>query len=516
MSYLVLARKFRPQSFDEVVAQQHITDTLKNAIEKDRLAHAYLFCGPRGTGKTTTARIVAKCLNCQSFDSPTATPCGTCQSCVSIAQGNSPDVYEIDGASNRGIAEIQSLRESVQYAPQGRNKVFIIDEVHMLTKEAFNALLKTLEEPPRYVTFIFATTEPQKLPATIISRCQRYDFRRIPGNRIAEHIAKLAENEGLKLDSDASALIAHRADGGLRDSLSLLDQILAYSPKGELSADEVARILGILPLDAFDKIAEQILERNPVGALQELDRLLESGIDIAQVGDGLSEHFHGALKFSIGAEKEDLGEKEREIYTRIADEFPPEDLLRISKILVDMQSRLKYAAQPRYLFEESLIYLTNLETTASIRRAISRIDSGEYTAPQRVSAPKSSRPAQDDIEEPDEPEDNSPQGRLVREFAATRGEGKAEWISEAEVIPDEGRIILKFPHKLEYQVTKILNIKENLDALREAAEKIYGSNTAVKLIVEDPAEESKPKGDSGNDIPDQVMGLLKEFDAKLD
>lgn len=515
MSYLVLARKFRPQTFDEVVAQQHITDTLKNAIEKDRLAHAYLFCGPRGTGKTTTARIVAKCLNCQSFDSPTATPCGTCQSCVSIAQGNSPDVYEIDGASNRGIAEIQSLRESVQYAPQGRNKVYIIDEVHMLTKEAFNALLKTLEEPPRYVTFIFATTEPQKLPATIISRCQRYDFRRIPGNRIAEHIAQLAENEGLKLDSDASALIAHRADGGLRDSLSLLDQILAYSPKGELSADEVARILGILPLDAFDKIAEQILERNPVGALHELDRLLESGIDIAQVGDGLSEHFHGALKFSIGAEKEDLGEKEKEIYSRIADEFPPEDLLRISKILVDMQSRLKYAAQPRYLFEESLIYLTNLETTASIRRAISRIDSGEYTAPRRASAPKASAPMDDD-EEPAEPEDNSPKGRLVREFSAKRGEGKADWVSESEVILDEGRIILKFPHKYEYQVTNILNIKENLDALREAAEKVYGPNTAVKLIVEDSSEKQTTEKESGNGVPTQVMGLLEKFDAKLD
>lgn len=515
MSYLVLARKFRPQTFEEVVAQQHITDTLKSAIEKDRLAHAYLFCGPRGTGKTTTARIVAKCLNCLSFDGPTSTPCGTCHSCVSIAQGNSPDVIEIDGASNRGIDEIQSLRESIQYAPQGRNKVYIIDEVHMLTTQAFNALLKTLEEPPGYVTFVFATTEPQKLPATIISRCQRYDFRRIPGNQIAKHISKLAEQEGLQLDDEAAILIAHRADGGLRDSLSLLDQILAYSPKGSLTADEVAQVLGILPLDAFDHIAEKILEKDPVGAISELDRLLESGIDIGQVADGLTEHFHGALKFSLGVEPEEIGEKEKEVYSRISDEILPEDLLRIARMLTQLQSRLKSASQPRYLFEETLVYLTNMENTASIRQALKKVASGDYTPPaEKRSKKKVSEP--EEIDEPEESVDDSPKGRLIREFAAKRGDGKAEWIREADLIPDEGRIVIKFPHKFEYQVNNILIIKENLDALKEAAEKVYGDNTDVKLLVDEKPEKTQPKPKSRRNIPDRVMSILESFDAKLD
>jgi len=371
MSYLVLARKCRPQTFDEVVAQGHITDTLKSALEKDRLAHAYLFCGPRGTGKTTTARILAKALNCESSDKPTSTPCGKCGSCIAIAGGHSPDVLEIDGASNRGIAEIQALRERVQYAPAGRYKIFIIDEVHMLTKEAFNALLKTLEEPPSYITFIFATTEPQKLPPTITSRCQRFDFRRIPSTQITEQIVAISREEGLLLSEDAAALIAHRADGSLRDSLSLLDQILAYSPKGELSVEEVARILGILPIDAFRSIADKVVNRDPAGAVRELDSLLESGIDIGQVAEGLVEHFHGAVMGAIGALPEDIGEKQSAAYNELAESVATEDLLRIAKLSADIQAKIKTAPQPRFLFEEMLIYLCSFDKTTDVRAVLS-------------------------------------------------------------------------------------------------------------------------------------------------
>jgi len=520
MSYLVLARKFRPQTFDEVVAQQHVTDTISNAIEKERLAHAYLFCGPRGTGKTTTARILAKCLNCTSFDKPTIQPCGKCDSCVTIAAGNSADVLEIDGASNRGIAEIQSLRESVQYAPQGRYKVYIIDEVHMLTKEAFNALLKTLEEPPSHVTFIFATTEPQKLPATIISRCQRYDFRRIPASQIAMQISALAEKEGLSLSDEAAALIAHRADGGLRDSLSLLDQILAYSPKGSLSTDEAARILGILPLDAFDQIAEKIADRDAAGAIIELDRLLESGIDIAQVAEGLIEHFHGALMTSIGAPPDGIGEKEAAIYKKIAEALPPEDLLRIAKLNSELRVKLKSATQPRYLFEEMLVYLSNMDSTVSIRQAITRAPNSGTSAPQRPKAMQTSQ--RDDLEEESEEseiDDATDKGRLVKEFAAKHGESKADWVREAELIIDEKRIVLKFPHRLEFQVSNILMRRDNVDALREAAGIVFGEKMEVKLLIEDAPEDANPADKSekpGKQIPENVKLILDAFDAKLE
>ncbi|MGD0650193.1 MAG: DNA polymerase III subunit gamma/tau [Verrucomicrobiia bacterium] len=230
--YQVLARKWRPQQFDDVVGQEHVTTTLKNAIEQNRLAHAYLFVGPRGIGKTSTARIFAKALNC--VKGPTTTPCDKCDNCKEIMAGNSLDVLEIDGASNRGIDEVRELRDTCRYAPaRGRFKIYIIDEVHMLTKEAFNALLKTLEEPPPHVKFFFATTEPHKLPQTVLSRCQRFDFRRIPITDLVKTIKGIAEKENLEIEKEASYVLARRADGSLRDLLSLLDQVIAYSSEGE-------------------------------------------------------------------------------------------------------------------------------------------------------------------------------------------------------------------------------------------------------------------------------------------
>src|SRR5512135_1685968 len=229
MSYQVLARKWRPQVFEEVVGQEHITRTLQNAITSGRLAHAFLFSGPRGVGKTTTARILAKALNCA--EGPTPTPCGKCNSCVETAAGTSVDVIEIDGASNRGIEHIRELREAVKYAPVGgKNKVYVIDEVHMLTNEAFNALLKTLEEPPPQVIFIFATTEPQKIPATIHSRCQRYDFRRIVPEQICSRLEHICKQEKVAFEKAALMLIARKAEGSMRDALSLLDQACSYCP----------------------------------------------------------------------------------------------------------------------------------------------------------------------------------------------------------------------------------------------------------------------------------------------
>ena len=247
MSYQVFARKYRPQTFDDLVGQEHVTRTLKNAVEQNRLAHAYLFVGPRGIGKTSTARILAKALNC--IHGPTVTPCGVCDNCKEIAAGNSLDVLEIDGASNNGVEQVRELRDNVRYAPaKGKYKIYIIDEVHMLTSQAFNALLKTLEEPPEHVKFIFATTEPQKLLPTILSRCQRFDLHRIPTNLIAQHLQFIAGKEKITLEPAAAHAIARGADGGLRDAESMLDQLVAFC--GETIAESDV-------LDVFGFTSEQ-------------------------------------------------------------------------------------------------------------------------------------------------------------------------------------------------------------------------------------------------------------------
>src|SRR5688572_27588408 len=257
MSYLVLARKYRPTTFSEVVGQEHVTRTLANAFASGRVHHAFLFCGPRGVGKTTLARILGKALNCEQ--GPTASPCGQCTACVSIAAGNAVDYIEMDGASNRGIDAIRELTESVRYQPASlRKKVYVIDEVHMLTTEAFNALLKTLEEPPPHVTFVLATTEPHKLPNTILSRCQRYDVKLVPASRLAAHLARIFTEEKLAIDAAAIALIVRESGGSVRDALSLCDQLISFVGDVRIAEGHVAEVLGV---------ADRALTRSLVGAL---------------------------------------------------------------------------------------------------------------------------------------------------------------------------------------------------------------------------------------------------------
>src|SRR6187551_2803700 len=246
MSYLVLARKYRPATFSEVVGQEHVTRTLANAFATGRVHHAFLFCGPRGCGKTTLARIVGKALNCRNVQPGSAEPCGACDACESINNGSAVDYQEMDGASNRGIDAIRELTEAVRYQPAVlRKKVYVIDEVHMLTTEAFNALLKTLEEPPPHVTFVLATTEPHKLPNTILSRCQRYDFKLVPASRLAQHLASIFKKENLKIDAGAISLVVRESGGSVRDALSLCDQIISYVGDDKITEAHVAEVLGV-------------------------------------------------------------------------------------------------------------------------------------------------------------------------------------------------------------------------------------------------------------------------------
>jgi len=298
MSYLVLARKYRPQTFDELVGQAHITELLRKSIESGRIAHAFLFCGPRGIGKTSCARILAKSLNCQN--GPTLKPCGECPACLEIANGNSFDVIEIDGASNRGIDEIRTLRENVKFAPSyGRYKIYIVDEVHMLTSDAFNALLKTLEEPPEHVKFIFATTEVHKVPATILSRCQRFDFKRIQVEIIMDNLKGICVKENLKANEEALFAIAKASQGSMRDALSILDQLSALSDKG-IDAADVFSMLGMVEIEFLFDLTDALIARNCVKALDIFNQVIERGKDIKQLGKDLTEHFRHLMIVKVG------------------------------------------------------------------------------------------------------------------------------------------------------------------------------------------------------------------------
>src|SRR5579862_8280947 len=300
VNYQVFARKYRPRDFDSVVGQEHITRTLKNAIEQNRLAHAYLFVGPRGVGKTSTARILAKALNC--VKGPTVMPCGECDSCREIARGTSLDVLEIDGASNNGVEQVRELRENVRFAPaHGKFKIYIIDEVHMLTTQAFNALLKTLEEPPAHVKFIFATTEPQKVLPTILSRCQRFDLRRIPANLIVKHLKEIAKKEKVVVDDEALAAIARGAEGGLRDAESTLDQLISFCGN-KIEEGDVLSVFGLVAHDQIAALTDAIIDGQTTKALRVLKDLDEIGKDLQRLVADLLDHFRNLLVVTLGEE----------------------------------------------------------------------------------------------------------------------------------------------------------------------------------------------------------------------
>lgn len=359
MSYIVFARKYRPQAFDEVVGQSHITTTLKNAIAQNRVAHAYIFAGPRGVGKTTTARIVAKALNCEK--GPTDNPCNTCPSCTEITQGVSLDILEIDGASNRGIDEIRNLRENVKFSPsKGRFKVYIIDEVHMLTQEAFNALLKTLEEPPPHVKFIFATTQAHKVPPTILSRCQRFDFRRISIKDIVVSLKAIAKKEGIKAEEEALILIARHSDGSMRDAQVVLDQIASFT-EGKIAPEDASKILGAVSDDILFDLADAIRSKDAVRALKMTEKIAEEGKDIVQVILYMIEHFRNLSVTKVSKDPTgliDASDEKIKKYEEQARKFTIEDILYIVYTLSNTIDFVRKSNMARVPFEVALVKLT--------------------------------------------------------------------------------------------------------------------------------------------------------------
>ncbi len=546
MSYQVLARRWRPRRFDEIVGQEHVTKTLANAIRAGRLAHAFLLCGPRGVGKTTTARVLAKCLNCETASAgPVVDPCNQCTACREIDSGASLDVLEIDGASNRGIDEIRDLRENVRYAPSGgRAKVYIIDEVHMLTKEAFNALLKTLEEPPSGVYFVFATTEAHKVPATIRSRCQRYDFHRIAAPTLVATLARLAEKEKIAADPAALAEIARQADGGLRDAESLLDQAAAVG-EGRVTLETIRELLGEAEEGIVLRIAERLAEQDAVGAFTELHGLLEQGLDPQRIALSLTQTFRDLLvaRASTG-DLEGLGVRPDLVAEtrRVAACFTPGKLTALLALAGRTVAELRRSPRPRLALEVALASMARVEDPGAIGELIGRLDAMEQggearesqsstsrVAPAEARVPKSEPPASHTIEETRQaPEVEEPQA----EPRAVEGPHGALWGSLLGAVRSRKMMLASFldhgrPVSIEEDVLLvafdnsyhegIVNRRENLDMIHEELHRVAGKAIAFRVKREAPlvrtaSERAVTAPVSTRDILGQNPGLGRLLD----
>ncbi len=383
--YQVIARKYRPQRFEEVVGQDHVTRTLSHAISKKRIAHAYLFCGPRGTGKTTLARIFAKCLNCTDgpkTDFPDDDP-----RCREISEGRSLDVIEIDGASNRGIEEIRELRDTVNYAPAvSPYKIFIIDEVHMLTKEAFNALLKTLEEPPEHVKFMFATTEPEKVLPTILSRCQRFDLRRIAAPQIVAQLQKIADSEGIEIEEAALQAIARGADGGMRDAQSTLDQLISFCGE-QVEEKDVLSMFGLTSRDQILRLSEAIIRQDNLSILNELDELVKNGKDLGRLLADLQDYFRHLMILKVSKSKdqlEALSEAELSSLTEHAKGLSDHQVLNLLEALSETDYRLREASAKRIAVEVGLIKASESIASKSIDEVIRTLKELKQQSPTNL------------------------------------------------------------------------------------------------------------------------------------
>ncbi len=377
MSYLVLARKHRPATFDQVVGQEHVTKTLAGALDSGRLAHAFCFTGPRGVGKTTVARVLAKALNCEQ--GPTATPCGKCVHCLEITDGRAVDVQEIDAASNSRVEDVRELREVIRYHPQSsRFRVTILDEVHMLSKAAFNALLKTLEEPPEHAVFILATTDVHKVPLTILSRCQRFDFRRLPPKLLAEHLKAVLAQEGLSLPGESLALMAREADGSVRDALSLLDQVLAAG-KESMTHPEVVELLGLVDRELVGATARAVLAGDAGAVLDLVSQVYAAGGEMQAFYAALQEHFRNlaaAKAAPEGAELFGLTNEELAGLREQAGPHSPETLHEIFGHLAASEDLFRRASQPRLVMEMTLLKLTQVKPVVSLAEILAGLDQG--------------------------------------------------------------------------------------------------------------------------------------------
>jgi DNA polymerase III subunit gamma/tau len=539
MSYLVLARKWRPQSFDDIAGQEHITRTLSNAIRSNRIAHAYLFTGVRGVGKTTAARILAKALNCEK--GPTPNPCNQCSFCAEITSGNCIDVLEIDGASNRGIDEIRQIIENVRYQPaQCRFKIYVIDEVHQVTRDAFNALLKTLEEPPPSVKFILATTEPHRLPETILSRCQRYDFRRITLREIVRRLDEISQQEGLKITKGALVLLAREADGSMRDAQSLLEQVLACVEPGSTSRDETAvderlleEILGLAERQVLYEISKAVIQGNAQRCIELIAKVVVEGRDLGRLSRDLVEHFRNLLVVRLAktdakdaeapgkGQLLDLPDQEiDDLRTQVAD-LSTETLLDYFDFMAAGDEEVNRSSNPRFPLETVLVRLATLPKTLPIAQLLERLEKLEKKLPgagpaasASVSAAVTQTPQAATSAPPAALSVAGDKDNLWQNFVSFIGKEKKVLASHLEVAtahelpPGQLKIGVAEGHHLNY-----LQDPDNLSVLKNLAKRFFGDDVAVHITAADPeslGRRSETTGIGTTSPGDEGSTIVKE------
>ena len=552
MKYQVIARKFRPQVFDEVVGQDPIVRTLKNAIEMDRIGHAYLFSGPRGVGKTTTARLLAKALNCSQ--GPTATPCNNCASCQEISRGQSIDVLEIDAASNTGVDSIRELRDNARYAPsRDRFKIFIVDEVHMLSNSAFNALLKILEEPPEHIAFIMATTEKHKLPATILSRCQQFVFRTIPAAQILEHLRTIASHENVKIGDGALDYVVKAAEGSMRDAQSLLDQVIAFGGQ-EIADEDVRNVLGFVPSDILDKAVEALAERNSRALLDVVEIVVEQGLNLQQFVREFLARIRDLLLAKLGIGDKILAspEERAQIFSQ-SERFSEQDLIRFFDMLLHLENDLRWTSEPRFHLEVGCIKLAKVGQLRDIEEVIrdlkregvparnsaarQRTESGvkktdpplrkkekeettsEGTVPKLAGQPTASRlplgksPGKEATQETSGAAGESAAASFTdeyRQLVEEKSPTTALYLGRAESIRhDQDRVQIQVPSQ---KARAALESQEHRQILEDAAAQLLGKPISVSLIID---EASQGSGDAGqNDSVEESVqkeALVQSF-----